>query len=164
MGLKITSLEKAPQHYEWASYVVSTIDPSKRVGYAGKGKHLVLHFEDTEQEFELRSPQPWHVQRLFQWFEERQVTLNDNLLFHCHAGVSRSTAMAWSALLWMKIPIEDAFQQVVAGADNRVWPNLLILSYTDHILQLDGALNQFALEMDKKIHSERTYGIYGGMN
>lgn len=164
MGIRVTSLEKAPQLYDWADYVISTVDPKKHVEYAGKGKHLVLHFEDTEQEFQLRSPQLWHVERLFQWLEEREVTPNTNLLFHCHAGVSRSTAMAWSALLRIGVSIEDAFQLVVANADNRIWPNLLILKHADELLKMEGALTQFALQMDEKIRQERTYGIYGGLS
>jgi predicted protein tyrosine phosphatase len=163
MPVKITSVQNAPKHYDWARLVVSTMMGKKRIQFAGRDKHLILGFEDTEIEGEKDAPQPWHMQRAFQWLEKHNASLEDNLLFHCYAGISRSTAMAWSTLVWLKVPIEDAFQIVVAGADAQIWPNLLVIENADRVLGLNGEFLKFAKEMDQRIKDERRFGIYGSL-
>jgi predicted protein tyrosine phosphatase len=162
MPVKITSLQNAPKHYDWADFVVSTLEFRRLIQGAGKHRHLILSFEDTELEHEQDAPQMWHVERAFRWLEERGATSDSKLLFHCHAGVSRSSAMAWSSLVSLGVPIDDAFQMIVQGADARIWPNLLIIRHADAILGKNGDFVKFAEEMDAKIRSERNYGIYGG--
>lgn len=163
MPIKITSIQNAPKHYEWAKYVISTMMEKKRIQFAGRDKHLILRFDDTEIEGEADSPQPWHMERLFQWLGDKNATLDDNLLFHCHAGISRSTATAWSTLVWLKVPIEDAFQMVVQGADANIWPNLLVIENADMVLGLNGEFLKFAKEIDDKIKDERRFRIYGSL-
>jgi hypothetical protein len=71
--------------------------------------------------------------------------------------------MAWSTLVWLKVPIEDAFQMVVAGADAQIWPNLLVIENADMVLGLNGEFLKFAKEMDQKIQDERRFRIYGSL-
>lgn len=163
MSIRVTSIQSAPSHYGWATCVVSTIDPGSRVKLSENSPHLILKFADTEDDYNPHAPQMWHVQRMFQWLGDHNITAEDNLLFHCFAGISRSSAMAWSALLSLGVPIEEAFQLTVRGAENSIWPNTLILSHTDAILGMGGALVDFALKKDKEIAAERHFGIYGGL-
>lgn len=112
------------------------------------GKHLILNFHDISQESSSASqlagfvaPQRQDVQRIIDFTE----TLEDQseVLCHCAAGISRSSAAALILIASKLDPsVENArktFQETL-GIKKDIHPNLLMTAFADELLDYQGAL------------------------
>jgi predicted protein tyrosine phosphatase len=88
-------------------------------------------------------PQRDHVQRL--------ITLTDNLLarqedvrllFHCAAGISRSTASAFICMVRAGMTYEQAYGHILRSR-GFLAPNLLMIKYADDLLGHEGKMLEF---------------------
>lgn len=71
----------------------------------------------------------------------RSLTEADNLLVHCWAGVSRSTAVAYSLLCSLSQPGEEKkCLSTMRESRPQAMPNELIISLADDILERRGAM------------------------
>ncbi len=89
-------------------------------------------------------PQTEHITGLIEFLYSWDS--GTNLLIHCMAGVSRSTAVA---LIARTLKTDDPSQSAIAlrKAAPYAWPNRRIVSLADSILGLNGRLNRALKDM-----------------
>jgi predicted protein tyrosine phosphatase len=99
-------------------------------------QHLRLRFDDIEADC-AGAPQEAHVVEAFAF--ARSVT--GNLLVHCHAGISRSGAMAFALMAEALGPgrEEQALDELLAQRPIIV-PNGRVVKIADRVMGRDGAL------------------------
>jgi predicted protein tyrosine phosphatase len=151
--ITVCGIDELPDHSTvGVTHVLSILDPEWPVpeafGSFGEHARLELRFHDIIEETPgMIAPQPEHVARLLAFGR----TLADepppgaNLLVHCHAGVSRSTA---SMILIVAQALPDTPAAAVAQEIFRIrpkaWPNLRIIEMGDAMLGRRGSLVQAA--------------------
>lgn len=93
------------------------------------------------------------------------------LLIHCHAGVSRSTALAYGAISMILGPgLENEAFEALLGITHKPWPNRRVVECIDGILGRDGALlapldamrAQFPRRIDHYRRFNRRRGLVSG--
>lgn len=99
-------------------------------------QHLRLRFDDIEAECD-GAPQEAHVVQAFAFAREVKGTL----LVHCHAGISRSGAMAFALMAEAQGPgrEEQALDELLARRPVIV-PNGRVVKIADRVMGRDGAL------------------------
>lgn len=127
-------------------YYISTIGPDDVCYNKGKEKHLLLSFHDIEDvsDSDFTAPTREHIKQILEFSE----TLPDeaNLLIHCMAGISRSTATAIGVCCQKGMTPSDALSHVrnirepTLKAGYMVLPNRLMIGYFDDELGLGGEL------------------------
>lgn len=115
-------------------------------------------FYDIETESaEIKFPQYEDISKLIDIFEDLINSENQiNLLIHCHAGISRSTAAAY-ILMYMLYKDKQKALTALIGARRVASPNLLILKYADEIFGTD--LTPFIREYNDRKFKEREDSI-----
>jgi predicted protein tyrosine phosphatase len=143
--IKVTCLPKAAGvAAEWqARMVVSLLDPDLPQSAHPKIKdcpHHIFLFHDQE-----RQDATGH------FVETLRPVLNlvtghldsdePRLLIHCHAGVSRSTALAYGAISILLGPgLENEAFESLLNITHKPWPNRRVVECLDEMLGRDGAL------------------------
>ena len=126
-----------------ASHAISLLAPATPYpSFRGIGaeRHLKLSFHDIVQPVDgMSPPRSADAQRLVgfiaDWPRQRP------LLIHCWAGISRSTATAFTALCMMRPQqSEDELAQELRDAAPAATPNRLIVSLTDQLLGRKGRM------------------------
>lgn len=142
--LKITSLREAlylSQH--WATHTVSLVDPDYTLETPKPGENALLrcyYFHDiTRDMFDFTVATPEHIQDILEFTAPLQS--NDKLLVHCHAGISRSTAVACGILCQHGLFPDMAVKQMLSIRP-QAFPNLHIISLFDDRLKLNGKLKK----------------------
>lgn len=125
-----------------ASHVVSLLDMNTRAPRPGVQGHLVEHMEDAEHQQINDAPKLEQIERVLAWTKE--LPADARLLVHCHAGVSRSTAMAMA--IWVQqhgtdFEACDTWLQLVRP---QAAPNRLIAAHADRVLGTKGRLLKLA--------------------
>ena len=103
-------------------------------------QHLVVEFGDTL--IGNRAPTYQQIKRMVEWGTDK-----DDLLVHCHAGMSRSTSTAWGISIARGVDPEEAFitlrdEQPLEkhwGSDSKrdFIPNRLIVKHLEKLFNLD---------------------------
>lgn len=145
--ITIGSLAFARGHKRRFDAVITVEDPGirvmKRLRFHKKPHpdHLVLRFEDLDfHEENLAGPDVHHVKASIAF---GRLHVKSSLLVHCHAGVSRSTALALAILAdRMGDGEEDAAVASLLDIKPDAAPNLDMLSMADRILQRNGNLER----------------------
>lgn len=154
--LRISGIDDAAEiSLNWATHTISILDSN----WAEKGVEMGTfyerlipkphdglslcrcYFDDATPEFDLGS--------VLAKFEDLQVllefsknlTMNDKLLVHCSAGISRSTAVATGILCQHGLSPTHALNKVfsIRRAAN---PNTHVIALMDQILKLNDELNR----------------------
>ena len=103
-------------------------------------RHLRLYFHDIVQQMDGHvPPKAADAERLIAFLQgwDREKPM----LIHCWAGISRSTAAAYTALcLFRPQADEEELAWELRDASPSATPNRLIVSFTDHILGRDGRM------------------------
>ena len=103
-------------------------------------RHLRLYFHDIVQHMDGHvPPKAADAERLIAFLQgwDREKPM----LIHCWAGISRSTAAAYTALcLFRPQADEEELAWELRDASPSATPNRLIVSFTDHILGRDGRM------------------------
>jgi predicted protein tyrosine phosphatase len=101
--------------------------------------HKVLRFHDIENPHGPYPPRRHHVRAGLD-FARRQA--GRRLLIHCHAGVSRSTALAYAILIHSHHAIggEAAMLERILALRPQACPNRLVVRYADELLGCDGRM------------------------
>ena len=126
-----------------ASHVLTVISdgtPVERPETISEDNHLFLGFDDILAPLpDFRPPEVHHVEAIL-GFAERWPR-EDPMVVHCWAGVSRSTASAFS-IVCMLHPDEpeDRIAHRLRKASPTATPNRLIVRYADHILGRNGRM------------------------
>ncbi len=127
--------------HEYGSVITAGPDASE-VGDFNHPDHKVVSFADTTVDAPFRkAPTREDVRELISWGVGRK-----NLLIHCHAGISRSTAIAWGvaigngmdereaiAQLVKKHPMETEYYGFSSLQKRSFSPNMLIVKHMEDI-------------------------------
>lgn len=142
--IKITGISEAGQLITEGQHtcIVSFLDKIHEGGkwVEPQDNHLITYADDCEQDLPQHgyiAPTKEQIDAILDFTKD--LTDDDNVLVHCHAGVSRSTAMAIGICIQHGMTHVEAFEHIekVRGC---LYPNTLILKYIDDFFQLDGAL------------------------
>ena len=114
----------APGHKEYAQSFYGDVD------------HLVVECNDIDIDQEVMKPPTMdHIMEIINYAGE--MSDDDRVLVHCHAGVSRSTAGALAVLLTRGETVEDAIQHIIdirpVASTNRLMVRQLGTIFGDHI-------------------------------
>ena len=130
------------------SHVVSLLGPEtphRDFGLA-PDQHLKLSFHDIIQHADgFSPPRAADAERLVEFLGgwDRQAPM----LIHCWAGISRSTAAAYTAMCLLKPNAnEEELAWQLREASPSATPNRLIVSFTDQLLGREGRMVR-AIEM-----------------
>lgn len=110
-------------------------------------------FDDTGDEAHPQRPTEAIVQRLLGVYSKTH--LNQNILFHCMGGVSRSTAAAFLWLTHHGFSYPEAYQTVVAARGAFVCPNQLMVKLADDLIGLDGKMHAFVVAENLRRRPDR---------
>jgi len=128
-------------HEHKVGHVVSLLAPgTEHPSIANLARHLRLSFHDIIAEMEgFVTPATSDSQKLIAFFEQWDKA--DPMLIHCWAGISRSTAAAFTAMCMLK-PRSD--EEELAWQLRRLSPsaspNRLIVSHADALLDRGGRM------------------------
>ncbi|WP_428390746.1 tyrosine phosphatase family protein [Lichenicoccus sp.] len=146
-SMTICGIEELAGHNQAGfTHVLSILDPQWPVpeafGAYGEHERLELRFDDIIEETPgMIAPQASDVRALLDFGRDLMAEPGANLLVHCHAGVSRSTA---SMLLILAQARPDLGAEAVAAEILRIrakaWPNLRIVELGDAALGRGGTL------------------------
>ena len=142
---------------EWVTAVLGAIGPfDEDAGIKDKPYH-VQRFHDI-----LAGPGAPTLQDIKEILEfTGKLNHTDKLFVHCHAGISRSTALAIGVLIQHGYSIPAAFKYV--EEDRPVLsPNATIITYLDELLDLEGELKSYFTQWKSKritrdLNSEPNY-------
>lgn len=152
MKLRISGLSEANEMKKQGipDKIVSLVDPAAARNLAPDDNHLVIPMHDIDQKMTgWIWPNEDHVREVLEF--SRGFNKDDKVLVHCHAGVSRSTAMAIGILIQHGMTLKDAVEYVFEIRDC-AWPNALIIEILDKELNLNGELSKEVGEAKKRIN------------
>ena len=150
MPIKIASLDEALRIHSEFDYVISITDPKTYFPDLGE-KHLHVCFEDVgkgSSAWKTRSLERG-TKTIFTWAKNKGLTKEHKILVHCYAGISRSSAIAWSLMTMFG---EDMVASIELFYSDRpfIWPNVKVIQVMDKLLQCNGVF----LELAKKLEAE----------
>lgn len=130
---------------EWAQdfKAILTVGPQQREVNWGHSNHKVFTFGDTTGG--ANAPKLKDIEEAILW-----GTGQEDLLVHCHAGMSRSTSTAWGISMARGADPLDSFLALKEAQPNDRWataresvprdfiPNKLIVKYLEEILGIPG--------------------------
>jgi predicted protein tyrosine phosphatase len=104
------------------------------------GFHLRLEVHDiAEPLFEQVAPDATHVKRLIQFAEAWGG--EGTMVVHCWAGISRSTAAAFTSLCFVNPEVPEAtIARALRAASPTAQPNRLIVKLADDLLKRQGRM------------------------
>jgi predicted protein tyrosine phosphatase len=144
--ITICGLSELPYHADaGVSHVISILDPAwpDPDDFRAYGVHrrVVWRFDDVvEVGLGYAEPSIRDVEAILRLGRELQAEPVEQLLVHCHAGVSRSTATVIILMVQDNPGREaEAFAEL-ARLRPRSWPNGLMLGIADEVLGRNGAL------------------------
>jgi predicted protein tyrosine phosphatase len=147
--ISICGISELPAHSDIGiSHVLSILDPEWPVpdafGSFGEHARLELRFHDIiEPTPGMVLPRREHVEQVLAFGRDMlaEPSGQANLLVHCHAGISRSTA-SMLLILAQALPnvkAESLAEEVLRIRD-KAWPNLRLIEMGDSLLGRGGAI------------------------
>jgi predicted protein tyrosine phosphatase len=143
--IKVTCLPQAQSvAAAWnARLVVSLLDPdlpqSAHPRILECSHHICLFHDQERRDATIHFAET--LAPIVELVAEHLTAKDPRLLIHCHAGVSRSTALAYGAIsiLHGRGKEEEAFEDLLA-ITRKPWPNRRVVECIDDILGREGAL------------------------
>ena len=161
----ISDKEKAPIQAAAFDFIISILDKNYHWPHSFGDNHLIVRFEDTEHPSEKEhQDQFFGVNRILNWVKANKITSDHKVLVHCHAGVSRSAAVAWLLLIDQGVDPKEAFQSLFK-ARPCIWPNTNVMAIGDRLMGKQGEIAKLAHSIDLEIIRNRQstgYSDYGG--
>lgn len=152
MKLRISGLSEANEMKKQGipDKIVSLVDPAAARNLEPDSNHLVIPMHDIDQPMTgWIYPTEDHVREVLEF--AKSIKEDDNVLVHCHAGVSRSTAMAIGILIDRGMTAKEAVEYVFEIRDC-AWPNSLIIEILDKELNQNGELSKEVGQAKKRIN------------
>lgn len=147
----------------WPTRIVSLVGDDLRFELPSFGPHhFIARFHDVEVETQgYVAPTPEVLQAALA--HAAGLGDEDRLLIHCHAGKSRSPAIALGVLVAAGLTPADALARVKALRPF-VIPNRLMISMLDELLGQGGELNRVVRELYASLPNEASLPDRGGWN
>lgn len=149
-----------------ATKIIGLLDPEKIPPMPVDNIYHVEYFYDVKNIREADTlmtltegtqsvcPSKEQIERILNW--SKTFTDDDRVIVHCHAGMSRSPAVAIAILVQAGMTPKDAFSKINTLKKGNISPNSLIISLADEIIGSDGALvaamDEWREENKKKPH------------
>lgn len=131
----------------WATKTIGMIDPDSSYNFTGGIDYHIEYFHDIEESTgQFIAPTMEQIRRFIEW--AKTFTDSDRVLVHCHAGISRSTAVAIGVLVLHGMKPIDAFIHI-QSVRPQLYPNKLIISQIDEILGKNGEMMEAYKEWEK---------------
>lgn len=173
--IKVTCLPRATSvAAEWkARLVVSLLDPDLPQSAHPSidvCPHHVFQFHDQERQ-EATGHFADTLRPVLELVGGHLSDDNPRLLIHCHAGVSRSTALAYGAIsILLGAGLEEEAFESLMNITHKPWPNRRVVECLDEMLGRDGALlapldamrAQFPRRIDHYRRFNRRRGLVSG--
>jgi predicted protein tyrosine phosphatase len=122
----------------WATKTLSLLDPDLRdVEQPNSYRHIGFFNDITHPIYGWVMPTMAHFLACMNFSLDFKD--DDNVLIHCHAGVSRSTAIAIAVLIQHGMNVNDAVDKIFEVRDC-MWPNATLISLADVHFGLGGSL------------------------
>lgn len=148
----------------WPTRAVSLVGDDLRFELPSFGEHhFVVRFHDVESDSAPGFVPPTVGQLQAVLEHCRGLEEADRLLVHCHAGKSRSPAMAIGILIDNGVPPEEAFGRVKAHRPTLI-PNRLMIRHLDRLLALEGELIEIVSRHYRSLPPEALLPDRGGLN
>jgi len=111
---------------------------------------LHIDIRDTSNHTFRKAPKIYHIQKIIEW--ANNLPEDANLLVHCYAGISRSTATALMiAVLKNGIDsIDDSFNWLIRHRPIAI-PNILMIELADYALDANGKLYDKVIDYHESI-------------
>jgi predicted protein tyrosine phosphatase len=136
MNVRITTAQDALELLEqrWPTLAVSLVGDDLRFPLSSYGPHhLIQWFHDVEGEVAWYSaPTKQQIVKVLE--HTKNLEAADRLLVHCHAGKSRSPAMALGILIQNGFSPKEAFEKIKTIRPELI-PNRLIVRLVDEVLR-----------------------------
>jgi predicted protein tyrosine phosphatase len=162
--LTVTDMYDAPKHFDEFDLFISILDPSNKT-FKLKGpreKHFISRFDDTEHPKDNEWMQMNREVKAILGWVKLKATPESKILVHCHAGVSRSSAVGWLILVMQGMDPLVAFQTIFK-ARPQIWPNKIVMAIGAKFLDLDPSFMRLVSKVDSEIaSSKKEYLGYGG--
>ena len=152
ISIKISDLRSAQQDAQQCDYVVSILNPGAIVPKFNCLHHVEV-FRDGYHIVDNYYLTPQNIHRLLN-FGAQNFKSNDNILVHCHYGVSRSPAMGILYYIQVGFSPEDAFNRI-SDIRSKMMPNPTIIRYGDEIFGLKNELNNQYLNFVAKTREQQ---------
>lgn len=141
------------------THLIGILDPTMpeppAYGHEPEGRAaLVMRFRDSESGM-ADGPQEDHVAAMLELIERALAAPSGRLFIHCHGGVSRSTATAYTALVRRNgaARAEESFAELLR-ITNKPWPNRTIVRHADDLLAAGGRMLA-TLDAYRRAHPQR---------
>lgn len=113
-------------------------------------------FDDTGDASNERAPSEPTILRLLAIYDK--TSLEQSILFHCYAGVSRSSAAAFIWLVHQGARWAVAYQAIVSVRGPFVCPNQLMVKHADLLMGYEGRLAAFlSAELGRRAPEREEY-------
>jgi predicted protein tyrosine phosphatase len=133
---------------DWATHVVTLLDPHHAIIWDPLNNNLVIGFDDIEgDQLDRTKPEQHHLEQVLDFTKD--LTDMDRLVVHCRLGQSRSTAVAIAVLMQHGLPYEIAFNEI-EKIRPVLHPNQQIVRLTDDIFSLNGEYVNYVIEWKKQ--------------
>jgi predicted protein tyrosine phosphatase len=151
MRIRISDIDSVTGLMNHCTHVVSLVDTRggierlPKVAFNNPNWHICV-MDDLEEEVETQiQPKPHapsfdDLQNILAF--TREIGEDDILLVHCHAGLCRSTAVAFLAMVQHGATFEPAMTLVLKQRPH-AWPNMRIITLGDRVLGLAGRAAHF---------------------
>lgn len=147
MTVQVTDFETSLEVQDNFDHVIGMLDLEKREELAPQLSKIpnrtMFWFDDTTRTdgfFKSNPPTQRDIGHMIAIFKRKKLDEEwQNVLIHCQAGISRSTACAIGLLIMRGKTIQQAFK-IIHLQREAMWPNELILRHFDDLLKLDGEL------------------------
>lgn len=150
-----SSMLLSPKRRKDVTHIVSIFNKTSHFGSVGDcrpcsgfshhhAKKLALCFDDISiPHDDYEGPDEDDVKKIIEFAKELKLeTKPVKLLVHCAAGISRSTATAFVIMCVVlgENRERDALDKTIIATKHDPWPNDLIVSIADHLLDRNNAM------------------------
>lgn len=164
MSIRVCGLHNVMSFVKDADFIVGITDHKVKSPVTSVNvPQVCVQFDDTEHpsDTEFMTMQ-LNVRRILNSIASSKLSLDSNIVVHCHAGVSRSSATAWLILIMLGMDFKDAFTLLFKQHSN-IWPNKVVLGIGASILKLPKEFTDFVDQVDSEIAGNKTSPLgYGG--
>lgn len=130
------------------THVLSIMDPGINIKYIPRInnsiKHIKYFFFDEDELHLQKEPVEEYLNKIIDLIEDinrKQGNEASTLMIHCHAGASRSPAIAYIAYaIMLGLGNEKVAFEYLLKITNKPWPNLYLVKLADKLLSRNGKL------------------------